>query len=242
MKKMIILFLLSLTVFINGCRDDSSEEKKSPSILVIYSYMAIDNSICRSLDELNYTYTIADSATVDWTTIDFSPYDIVILGLDGVLDSGGNGNGVISTESVMNLRTSIIDKGKRLIIFGGCPSSTFITGIYYNLFKVSTTSYSWALCASNDLLLLNPDHPLAAGLPDTWNFFDANAATYMYRVTDTAITTIAGNGDGLPVFFHKSYNTGGDLICFIYTPAEMYWYNLLDYAIFKTVLKNSITY
>lgn len=241
MKKIILLFLLSIALLTPSCKNDSSDKGK-PSILVIYSYMAIENSICLALDELNYTYTIADTATVDWTTVDFSPYDIVILGLDGVLDSDGNGNGIISTESVANLRTSIIDKGKRLILLGGCVSSPYITGIYNNLFKVSTTSYSWALCASNDLLLLNPDHPLGDGLPDTWNFFDANTATYMYRVTDTAITTIAGNGDGLPVYFHKSYDTGGDLICFIYTPAEMYWYNLLDYAILKTVIKNSINY
>ena len=56
----------------------------------------------RALQELGYAYDYFSGPP--WTGIDFSPYDIVLVGMDG---------GTAEVVDVQKLRTDILDAGKR---------------------------------------------------------------------------------------------------------------------------------
>jgi uncharacterized repeat protein (TIGR01451 family) len=199
------------------------------SILHIYTRDTTD-SVQRAMDELGYTYDTFSGD--DWTGLDFSPYDVVIAGLDG---------GFINPSSLQKLRADVIDRGKRLILLGGTSYQSFALGVDQYLVHNDTTNYGWQISDAPQFTLLDPGHPLAQGLPAAYTFTTTGAAVYQTRVTDADLEPLAANGDGYVNYFRKDY-PGGDLVWFVHTPFEDYWTDPGDYQVLKQIVANTLAH
>jgi PKD repeat protein len=195
-------------------------------------------SVERALNELGYPYDYINST--DWTTIDFSPYDIVIVGMDG---------GGMTAASVQKVRTDVIDQGKRLIFMGGTCWYDFAVGVNDYLVLNDINDYCWSISASPQWTLVDPSHPLAQGLPDTYDYNTSSAGYYATRALDPDLEVVAVNGDGYDDFFYKNINFPsmgrapnqmGDLIWFINSVYEGYWADQSDFEMLRQLIDNAI--
>jgi len=186
-------------------------------------------SVERALNELGYAYDLYYDGSGDWTGIDFGPYDTVIVGMDG---------GTISQASIQKVRTDVIDQGKKLIFLGGTCWQDFAMGVNSYLVLNDTGNYCWQISNTPHWTLVDPGHPLADGLPDSYNWTNSSAAYYQIRVNDPDIEPVAANGDGYTSFFRKS--TDGNFIWFIDSVYSSYWSNQADFDVLKQLISNSI--
>ncbi len=210
------------------------------SILHIYT-TDTSQSVQRALNELGYTYDTFSGS--DWTGIDFSPYDTVIIGMDG---------GLVEQPSLQKIRTDVVDQGKRAIFIGGTCYQNFALGVNQHLVLNDTSDYCWTISSQPHFTLVDPGHPLAQGLPASYNFSNPSAAYYQMRATDPDIEVVAVNGDGHDSFFYKGSNfpmvagsmlrAGGDLIWFINSAYADYWTNQPDFDVLKQIVANALIY
>jgi hypothetical protein len=170
-----------------------------------------------------------------WTGIDFSPYDIVFIGMDG---------GDVDEADVAAVRSGVINAGKRLCWFGGTSLPGFINGVELSLLDVDTVNFSWTISSTPHFTVVNPAHPLAASLPASMNFATQEAAFYMLRPTDAAITVAGENGDGFDSLFFKGsgFPGGGtgELVWFTNSPFAGYWTVPGDMAFLTQVVDNCL--
>ncbi|MBN2005647.1 MAG: hypothetical protein JXA21_19975 [Anaerolineae bacterium] len=206
----------------------TSAKLPAPSILHLRT-VNTSASVQRALDKLGYGYDTRFAT--DWSNIDFTPYDVVIVGMD---------EGAVNAASIQKLRTDVIDRGKRVIFLGGAAQGPFVEGVNQYLVANVTNNYAWTLTASPHFVLSPSAHPLARGLPSSRNFVTNDARYYQLRVTDPAIETIARNGDNQPAYFRKTYPGGGTLIWFIQSPKSSYWTNPGDFQILKRIIANAM--
>jgi len=207
--------------------------KAGADILVIETGYDVENSVCNVLDELGYTYDFYDWDIWDVPpSINYSQYDVVIQASDGGMVLGTN----------MDELASFVAGGGKLIYLGGSSLSNVVSDIDTYLLDVDTTNYYWTtVTGTPHLQVVNPTHPLAAGLPASYNFSDVSATYYMLRITDATATVIAENGDGYPALVTENIGSGV-LIWFINSPAEDYWTWASDYSILKTIIRNALEY
>lgn len=190
------------------------------------------SSVQRALNELGYGYDVFNGS--DWTGIDFVPYDVVIIGMDG---------GSVTQPSLQKIRTDAIGQGKRVIFVGGTAWQNFVLGVDQYLLLNETSNYFWTISGSPQFTLVNPGHPLAQGLPASYDFVNSDAGYYMLRATDPTLDVVAVNGDGYDSLFYKRYGCGdGDLIWFTYSAYNDYWLNQPDYDVLKQIIANALTY
>lgn len=212
-----------------SCSAPACLDPTAPSILLLRT-APLGSSLQQALDEMGYPYTAMYSLT-DWSGIDFSRYDIIIVGMDG---------GEPSDASIQKVRAEVIDQGKRLIFFGGTASAAFVTSVNQYLVENNTSAFNWILTASPHFTLLDATSPLAQGLPATYDFITSGARYYQLRATDPALQVIAQNGDGFPSYFSKQYAGGGELIWFVHSPDNAYWAQDSDFALFQRIVANSL--
>ena len=200
------------------------EIQGSLAIAVIETGSNVTDSVRKALNELGYSYVFYQ--TDNFSLIDLSPYDVVIVGADG---------GSIDKEPDVAALDSFLNGGGRVIFLGGTALKPFVDGVDYYLLDVNTTNYAWKTVSGTPHLdIIDPTHPLASGLTD-YTFNTLGATYYMLRITDPAIWTAAKNGDGYPALITK-----GNLIWFINSPYQGYWTNPSDYNVLKTIIKNSL--
>lgn len=201
-----------------------------PALAVIETGSCISSSVNKALDELGYTYDFYQ--TSNFSGIDFSLYDAVVVGADG--------GSIKEDPSVVALATFVSNGGK-LIFLGGSNSQSFVDGVDNHLLDVDTINRSWTMVAATPHLQVTEfAHPLASGLLEH-DFTNPAATYYMLRITDPAIDIVAENGDGYPALIAKQQGSG-IMIWFINSPYDMYWSDTNDYNILKTILKNSLEY
>ncbi|HOW81655.1 MAG TPA: hypothetical protein PK573_03775 [Spirochaetota bacterium] len=242
MKKFCIALCLVLSCIICACDDDGGGNEgggsSTPSILMVF-YSDENGPLELALEDLGYVYDTHDSASaIDWDTIDFSPYDIVIFAFNG---------GLFQDTDLQAVADSVVNAGKKAIFFGGSHDLGFATGVNTHLVGCDTVDFTWDLTASPHFTVVNSTHPLADGLPTTQDIVTENARRYQMIPIDTSIETIARNGEGIPTYFLKRYDGGGKLIWFTYASGGSFWVNIpdfhiSDYLLLKRVLKNSIEY
>ena len=205
----------------------------SPSILHITT-TDTSLSVQLALQQLHFSYDL--HVGLDWTGIDFSPYDIVIVGMDG---------GTISAASIQKVRTDVIGAGKRLFFLGGTCWLEFATAVNDYLTLNDTGNYCWSLSGPPQWTITNPSNLLAHGLPSPYNFANNQAGYYQIRVNDPAIRTVAVNGDGFAGFFYKTAFGGqeavpGDFTWYIDSVLSAYWTDPADFAFLKQLIYNVI--
>ncbi len=167
----------------------------------------------------------------DWSGIDLSGYNTVVIGMDG---------GQVNTASVQNV-ADFAANGGRLIIIGGSAWLEWVNAVNTYLLLNDTGNYNWVVSSIPHLTVTNPGHGLAAGLPMTYNFVNSGAAYYQIKSTDPDISVAAVNGDGYDAIFSKTINTGM-LIWFINSAYDGYWGDPADYAVFSTIIANAIDF
>lgn len=192
------------------------------------------NTIQLALTNLGVPFDLISSG--DWTAIDFSPYEIVIVGMDG---------GPAGEAEMQTFRTEVIDAGKRACFVGGGASEGFVIGLNNSIIGIDLVDYGWIISASPHFTVTNPDHFLAQGLPSPTDFVNGGAAYYMARLTDTDMVVVAVNGDGWPSFVSKGNNFPGggtgDFRWFTSVPASSFWSDSNDFAFFQQMIANLIT-
>jgi len=170
-----------------------------------------------------------------WTGIDFSPYNIVFIGMDG---------GGIDEADVAAVRSNAIDAGVRVCWFGGTALPEFAAGVEASLVDIDTGNFSWTVSSTPHFTLVNPAHPMAASLPGSMTFADPNAAFYMLRPTDAAIQVVGENGDGFDSLFFKGsgFPGGGtgQLVWLTNSPFVSYWTVPSDMAFLTQVVDNCL--
>jgi len=197
--------------------------------LVIETRMGISGSVLAALDSFGHSYDFV--STDNLSSIDFSPYTTVILGMDG-----GQAD-----EADMDHLADHIETGAKLILLGGTNYISFAQGLNNNFIKINTAVRSWRkVSGSPDIKVVSSTDSLASGLPSTYNFANDNASYYMARITDSTAKTIVENGDGYPCLVTKAVDAG-ELIFFINSPNEDYWSGSGDLEILKTILKNALS-
>ena len=202
------------------------------TVLVLETTDTTD-SIQAVLTNLTVPFDLISST--DWTGIDFSPYDIVIVGMDG---------GSITEASVQAIRTGVIDAGKRACFVGGSSWADFANGVNNNIIGLDTANYGWAISAAPHVTVTDPGHPLAQGLTSPMTFANISAAYYMARLTDADMEVVAVNGDGQPCIVFKGSNFpgggSGEFLWFINSAFGDYWGDAGDFAFLQQVIDNFI--
>lgn len=170
---------------------------------------------------------------IDWTGIDFGPYDTVIVGMDG---------GEMTQASVQSVRAGVIDTGKRLCFFGGSAWQNFALGVNTSILAIDTVNYNWQVSTSPQFVLVDPTHPLAQGLPSSVDFNTNPAGYYMARMTDATMEVVAQNGDGFPSLIFKGTDFpgggSGEFLWFTSSAADTYWTDSTDRAFLQQVISN----
>jgi len=169
-----------------------------------------------------------------WTGIDFSPYDIVFIGMDG---------GGVDQADVAAVRSNVIDAGKRVCWFGGTALPEFAAGVEASLLDIDP-NFSWQVSSAPHFTLTTPTHPMATSLPASMTFSNSNAAFYMLRPTDASIEVVGENGDGFDnLFFKGSGFPGGgtgELVWLTNSPFAQYWSIPTDMAFLNQVVDNCL--
>ena len=196
------------------------------SILVLTT-TDVSQSVGKALTELGYGY---DQISVPpFTGIDFSPYDVVFVTMDG---------GLAEISDIELLRTNVVDQGKKLILMGGTCYEPFAQGVNQYLVQNDTSNYCWQITNPPQWTIFDDTHPLADGLPSDYNYTNSSAGYYSIRVTDPDAEVVAINGENWPTFFRKS--TDGDFIWYIDSVYSSYWSDPSDFALLKQIISNSV--
>ncbi len=194
--------------------------------LLVLTTTSLNNSVLKALQDLGRGYDLV--STANFTGIDFTPYQTVVVALDG-----GNVNAA-SCQALANAAAA----GRLLFMLGGTNSAQFYNGVQTYLLS-HTGQTGWATSAPPHLAVVNSADPLANGLPPTTTFSNNNASYYMLRINDPAAAVAVNNGDNHPALVYKPIGAGS-LIYFINSPHQGYWGNSSDYAILKQVVENAL--
>ncbi len=191
-----------------------------------------DTALDTALSSLGQPFDNIVSDT--WTGIDFSPYDIVFIGMDG---------GLIEEPDVAAVR-SALDTGVRLCWFGGTCYDPFAFGVEASLVDIDTINFCWTITGSPDFTLVDAGHPMGTGLPGSMEFATAEAGYYMLRPTDGSIQVVGVNGDGFDSLFFKGsgFPGGGtgELVWLTNSPFASYWTNPGDMGFLTQVVSNCL--
>jgi PKD repeat protein len=214
----------------NGTLAQPYESSIQDDSILVLSTTDLYMSVERALWELGYTYDYIWAE--DWTWIDYSPYDVVIIGMDG---------GYVLENSVQKIRTDVLDQGKRVIFVGGTCVQQFAYGVNDYLVSNLVYDYCWDIPFPPHFTVTDPSHPLAEGLPGTYDFIREYAAYYQLRINDPEAEVVAVNGHGWGGLFYKPVSDG-DLFWFINSPYAWYWEYQQDFDLLKQVIENALNY
>lgn len=199
-------------------------------ILVVQTGSSINGSVRAVLNNLGKTYDFVPTANL--SSLNFSNYGTIILGMEG---------GSVDYPGMTSL-ASAVNAGARLIILGGTSLAPYATGLNDFFIRINTNNFNWQLVSGSPKFSVTaPSHPLAAGLPTTYNFANNNATYFMARVTDGSATTVAMNGDGFACLTTRPIGLGA-MVMFINSASDSYWGTAADFAVLSTVISNSLSY
>lgn len=191
---------------------------------------SVSASIETSLLEIDVPFSSV--LTSDFGSVDFGPYDTIVVGMDG---------GALGDDDALALREAM-DAGKRVVAFGGAPTSTFAEAVAEHLVDVDTSETHWTRPASPHFELVDAAHPLARRLPESHDFTllpdqTRSAADYMLRIIDEDAHVVARNGDGHPALVSVE---DGALVWMVNTPWGALWGDPADTLMLDQLLSNAL--
>ncbi|RMH78708.1 MAG: hypothetical protein D6681_19840, partial [Calditrichaeota bacterium] len=196
--------------------------------IILVTTTTVTNSVELALTNLGQAYDLVSSS--DFTTIDFTPYSTIIVAMDG---------GQVSEASVQAIANAAAG-GKKLFILGGSNIQSYYDGVQTYLLT-HTGETGWTTSATPEFQVVDPNHPLATGLPATYTFVNNLASYYMLRVNDPDVEVAAINGDSHPDLFTKTIGNG-HLVYFLNSPQHSYWSDANDFAILQQVITNGLAF
>jgi hypothetical protein len=203
--------------------------QRGGNVLVIQTGGPIQNSINRALNELAVLFDFFQGS--DFSGVDFSPYDHVILGMDG---------GLVGGPSMQHL-AEWARLGGCAHIYGGTCIFEYAQALNLYFLENDQNNWCWTIVGGvPDVTITNASHYLATGLPATYNFVDVGASFYQTRSTDGALQVAARNGDGYNMLGSKPFLAGNFDIC-INSAQDVYYSNPTDYNWLKQVVANMLT-
>ncbi|MCP4002245.1 MAG: S8 family serine peptidase [Gammaproteobacteria bacterium] len=215
--------------FGHGLIDARAALEAVPKIAVIQSSASTVNSVDKALNDLGKVFEKFNTA--DFSSINLSRYNTVIVAM---------GEGNPDTPDIAHL-ANYANTGGNLVMVGGAFLYSFVTAVDTHLLDIDTTSYSWEMVTTSpDFEITDPLHPLAKGLPETYDFNNNNASAYMIRSQDTAAEEAAVNGNGETALLKKKMSNGGALTWFINMPTDTIWDDTADYDVLKQIIKNAL--
>src|SRR5262249_1023465 len=158
------------------------------------------------LQQLGLTYDLLYSE--DFTSIDYTPYHTVIVGMNG---------GYIKTASCQ-ARATAAPPGALTPMVGGSPTDPAAQRRPTALIPPSPPP---------PLGVVDPPDAPAAGLPAPYTYNDFGASFYMLRIAAPAATVATQNGDNHPTLVHKSVGAG-TLVYFTSPASDYFWYDPSD--------------
>lgn len=232
-----------LAILLTGALAEAAQGASSPAVKVgsekrilggntVLLLETTDTALDAALGSVGQPFDNIVSDT--WTGIDFSPYDIVFIGMDG---------GDVDEADVAALRSGAIDAGVRVCWFGGTSLPGFANGVEISLLDIDP-NFSWTISSTPHFTVVNAAHPMAASLPGSMTFASPEAAFYMLRPTDAAIQVAGENGDGFDSLFFKGsgFPGGGtgELVWLTNSPFASYWAVPGDMAFLTQVVDNCL--
>ena len=203
--------------------------QRGANVLVIQTGAPVQNSIARALNDLAVPFDFFQGS--DYSGVDLSPYDHVIVGMDG---------GLVNNASVQHL-ADFARQGGCAHTYGGTCIFEYAAALNQHLLQNDQNNWCWAIVGGTpDVTVTNAAHYLASGLPATYNFVDDAASFYQTRATDPAFQVAARNGDGYNMLGSKLIGAGSFDIC-INSPSDAYYTNPTDYNWLKQVVANMLT-
>ncbi len=203
--------------------------QRGASVLVVETGVPVQNSIGRALNELGVPFDLFQGG--DFSGVDLSPYDHVILGMDG---------GLVNNASLQRL-ADWARSGGCAHIYGGTCIFEYAQALNQHLVMNDQNNWCWAIVGGvPDVTITNAGHYMANGLPATYNFVDVSASYYQTRITDPAFQAAARNGDGYNMLGSKPIGAGNFDTC-INSAFEGYYTNPTDYNWLKQVVANMLT-
>jgi hypothetical protein len=140
----------------------------------------------------------------DFSALDLSGYQHVILGMDG---------GLVEEPSIVNA-ANFANAGGAFHIFGGTCWQPFAIAVNAHLLENNTNDYCWSTVGGvPHTVVTDAGHYLANGLPADYTFNNLSASYYSLRPTDGAAAVAAVNGDGFDHLLSKAIGAGTFDIC-----------------------------
>jgi hypothetical protein len=200
----------------------------SSATTLVITNAIITNSVLKALSELGVSYNVLNITgdTLDLTTIDYTPYGNIVFAPNG---------GILTAGSMVAVANAV-KSGKSLMLFGGSGLQDYAKQVNDNLFQVSLNSF-WGLTVAPNLNVTNSGHFLVKDIPSSVTFANSWATVYMLRMIDAEATTVARDGDNLPVLFEKTIGKGR-VMCFVNIADSIAWTDGGDYSILKTIIRN----
>jgi hypothetical protein len=196
--------------------------------ILVLTTVDVSGTIVAGLDQLGRGFDLI--TTDDFTTIDFSPYRTVIVGMDG---------GLIDEQDCRALANAAA-AGRLVFMLGGSNYPPYYLGLQQYLLS-HTGQQGWVSSGYPQWTVVAPGDPLATGLPSSTSFSNFAASYYSVRISDPQAPAVAVNGDQHPILVHKPIGAG-TLVYFTGPPDFWYWEASADSAIFRRILVNALKF
>jgi subtilisin family serine protease len=196
--------------------------------ILVLTTVDVSGTIVAGLNQLGRGFDLV--TTDDFTTIDFTPYRTVIVGMDG---------GSIDEQDCRALANAAA-AGRLVFMLGGSNYPPYYLGLQQYLLS-HTGQQGWVSSGYPQLKVVAPGDPLATGLPSSTSFSNFAASYYSVRISDPQAPAVAVNGDQHPILVHKPIGAG-TLVYFTGPPDFWYWEASPDSAIFRQILVNALKF
>lgn len=197
-------------------------------VLLIETGIPVSGSLGAALADLGVPFDFFVGS--DFSSVDLSPYDQVIVGMDG---------GTVTTGSIAHVADWAGDGG-HLHFYGGTCWQEYAIALDTYLLSNLVFDYCWTTVGGfPDVTVTDAGNYLANGLAPTYNFADASASYYQTRSDDGATNVAAVNGDGYDMLLWKLVGSGSFDIC-INSAYEGYYFNPGDFGFMKQVVSNML--
>ncbi|KAL0224457.1 hypothetical protein P9112_003847 [Eukaryota sp. TZLM1-RC] len=149
-------------------------------------------------------------ATNEYDDVNPSPYETIIIVFNG---------GSFPSQQ-MNIINSWLEKGKRVVFYGGSSASSYLSLMDSMFIKLRTTRTQWTRRSADiDLMVVDPSDPLTFNLPKEHSFKKSSCRSSAVDIADPSarVSIRRENGLGFPLAATKVVS-GGVVVLIDFAP------------------------